>query len=54
MMHHERLTHSEVWRCEGVGGVTVLTDDGGGVAPLTGVQAPAAAAPQFTDGGSED
>ena len=29
------LTYSEVGCCQGVGGVAVLTDDGGGVSQLT-------------------
>lgn len=48
------LTHSEVWCGEGVCGVAVLADDGGGVALLTAVLAAAAHAGHLADGGGED
>lgn len=47
-------TYSEVWRCQRVCGVAVLTDDGGGVSPLTAVVTSAPYAGHFADGGCED
>lgn len=48
------LTYSEVGGSEGVRGMAVLTDDGGGVAQLTVVLAPAPRAGHLADGGCED
>lgn len=48
------LTYSEVGGGEGVCGMAVLTDDGGGVAQLTVVLAPPPCAGHLADGGCED
>lgn len=48
------LTYSEVGCCQGICGMTILTDDGGGVSPLTVVVTPATYAGQFADSGRED
>ena len=48
------LTHSEVGGGEGVGGMAVLADDGGGVALLAAVLALPPVAGDLADGGGED
>lgn len=45
--------HSEVGRSQGVRGVAILADNGGGVSLLTGVSASPAHTGVFTDGRSE-
>lgn len=48
------LTYSEVGCSQGICGVAVLTNDGGGVSLLTVVVTLASSAGQFADGGCED
>ncbi|KAL0620931.1 hypothetical protein AAY473_009258 [Plecturocebus cupreus] len=50
----EELTHSEVRGCQGVGSVTILTNESGGVPLLTAVLTAALGAGHFTDARSKD
>lgn len=50
----EELTHSEVRGCQGVGSVTILTIESGGVPLLTAVLTAALGAGHFTDARSKD